>query len=211
MFSAKAWVRIPRRFHRISLAVAGGAAGFLLLGTPRLICQGAQGQKLQQGTDVIKEILAKDGLYTRTTKSGDQYKSVMERKFELTSAKGCQMVVTSDTHIHTEMPSQNRVSDRNSTEFFYPDFSVFNPASVIVSDPQPAQPTWEMKGYLVRITVEIGKPPMKASSRIQQTNEEHDLPPLPGLSVYVKSREQADRLAKAFAQVATACRANSAQ
>ena len=208
MFSAKAWVRIPRSINRLAVTAA---AVCLLLTAPCLIGQGAQGQKLQQGVDQIKEILAKDGLYTRTTKSGDQYKSLMERKFELTSAKGCQMVVTVDTRIHTEMPSQNRVSDRNSTEIFYPDFSVFNPASVIVSDPEPPQPTWEVKGYLVRISVEVGKPPMKASTRIKQTNEDHDSPPLPNLAVYIKTREQADRLAKAFAQVATACHAEGAK
>ncbi len=198
---------MPRHVNRLAVIAA---AGCLLLTAPRLICQAAQGQKLQQGVDQIKEILAKDGLYTRTTKSGEQYKSVMERKFQVASAKGCQVVVTSDIHTHTEMPAQNRVSDRNSTEFFYPDFSVFNPASVIVADPEPPQPTWEMKGYLVRIAVEAGKPPMKASSRVQQTNEQHDLPSLPNLAVYVKTREQADRLAKAFTEVATACRANPA-
>jgi hypothetical protein len=180
-----------------------------LLIAPRLTSQGAQSHNLQQGTDLIKEILAKGGLYTRTTKSGNGYKSVMERKFELTSATGCQMVVTSDIHIHTEMSAQNKVSDRNSTEIYHPDFTVFDPATVIVSDPQPAQPTWETKGYLVRIAVEIGKPPMKASGRTQPTNEEHALPSLPNLAVYVTTREQADRLAKAFAQVATACRANT--
>ncbi|UWZ82419.1 hypothetical protein [Occallatibacter riparius] len=186
------------------------AAGCLVLTAPRLISQGAQGQKLQQGVDQIKQILSKDGLYTRTTKSGDQYKSVMERKFEVTSANGCQMVVTSNIHVHTEMPAQNKVTDRSSAEVYHPDFSAFNPTSVIVEDPQPPQPTWETTGYLVRIAIEAGKPPMKASTRIQQTNEEHDLPPLPTLAVYVKTREQADRLAKAFAQVATACRANPA-
>ena len=209
MLSAKAWVRIPRRFHRISLAAAGCAA-VLLLGAPRLMCQGAQSTKLQQGTDLIKQILAKDGLYTRTTTSPSGYKAVMERKFEVTSASGCQLVVAANVHTHTEMSAQNRVTDRSSTDIFRPDFSALDAASVTVADPQPAQPTWEMKGYLVRIGVEAGKPPIRASSRIQQTNEEHDLPPLPNLAVYVATRDQADRLAKAFAQVATACHANPA-
>ena len=209
MVDTKACVRI--RFARISLLAALAAAGCLLLAAPRLISQAAQNQKLQQATDLIKEILAKDGLYTRSTKSENgQYKSAMERKFEVTAVNGCQLVVSSASHIHTEMPAQNRVSDRKSTEIFHPDFSALDPAGVIVSDPQPPQPTWEMKGYLVRIAVEVGKPPMKASSRIEQTNEEHDLPPLPNLSVYVTSRDQADRLAKAFAQVATACNSTPA-
>jgi hypothetical protein len=211
MVDAKAWVRIPRRFPRISLIAAAAAAGCLLLAAPGLISQAAQNQKLQQATDQIKEILARDGLYTRTTKSPNgQYTSVMERKFELTTVNGCQMVVASNVHTHTEMPAQNRVSDRKTTDIYHPDFSVFDPASVTVSDPQPPQPTWEMKGYLVRIAIQAGGPPMKASTRIEQTSEEHDLPPLPNLSVYIASRDQADRLAKAFAQVATACNSTPA-
>jgi hypothetical protein len=174
------------------------------------MCQGAQNTKLQQGTDVIKQILAKDGLYTRTTTSPSGYKAVMERKFEVTSASGCQLVVAANVHTHTEMSAQNRVTDRSSTDIFRPDFSALDAANVTVADPQPAQPTWEMKGYLVRIGVEAGKAPIKASNRIQPTNEEHDLPPLPNLAVYVTTREQADRLAKAFADVATACHANPA-
>jgi hypothetical protein len=209
MLSAKAWVRIPRRIHQISLAVACGSAGCLLLGAPRLICQ-AQNPKVQQGTDLIKQILAKDGLYTRTTTSPNGYKAVMERKFEVTSASGCQLVVASNVHMHTEMSSQNRVTDRTSVDIYHPDFSGLDAASVKVSDPQPAQSTWEAKGYLVRIGVEAGKPPIRASNRIQQTNEEHDLPPLPNLAVYVTSRDQADRLAKAFVEVATACHASPA-
>jgi hypothetical protein len=210
MFRTKPWICSSRRFRRISLLVAACAAGCLLI-APRLISQSGQNQKLQQATDLIRQILAKDGLYTRTTKSANgQYQSVMERKFELMAANGCQLVVASNLHTHSEMPAQTRVTDRKSTEIFHPDFSVFDPASVLVSDPQPPQPTWEMKGYLVRIAVEAGKPPMKASSRTEQANEEHDLPPLAHLAVYVTSRDQADRLAKAFAQAATACHSTPA-
>ena len=193
---------MPRRFNRVSLLITVSAAGCLVLGAPRV---GSQDAKLQQGIDLIKQILAKDGLYTRTAKSGTQYKSVTERKFEVSEVKGCRLVVASNLHTHTEMPAQNRVSDRNATELFHPDFSGLDPASVVVSDPQPPQPSWEATGYLVRIGVEAGKPPIAASSRNDRTNEENDLPPLPNLAVYVRSKDQADRLAKAFAQVATAC------
>jgi hypothetical protein len=207
MLSGQTWIRMPLGFNRRRLLMAGAAAVCLLLGAPRV---SSQDQKLQQGIDLIKQILAKDGLYTRSTKSGTQYKSVTERKFEVTAVKGCQLVVTSNLHTHTEMPAQNRVSDRKATELFHPDFSGLDPASVIVSDPQPPQPTWQTTGYLVRIGVTSGKPPIAASSWNEQTNEEHDLPPLPNLAVYVTSKDQADRLAKAFAQVATACHSTPA-
>jgi hypothetical protein len=209
MSHEKTWIKTPRRFTPDFLVMAA-AAGCLLLTATRLVSQATPGVKLQPGTDLVKEILAKDGLYTRTTTSGTQYKALTERKFALKEVKGCQLVVVSDTHTHTEMPAQNRVLDRTWTETYYPDFSILDPASVVVSDPPPPQPTWETKGYLVRIGVEIGKPPISASTQNNQTNEAHDLPPLPNLAVYVASRDQADRLAKAFTQVATACHSGPA-
>src|SRR5581483_4239540 len=170
----------------------------------------ASSNTLQQGIDTIRQILAKDGLYSRSTTSArNNYKSLTERKFSLSAADGCKLVVESDSHVHTEEPTQNHVSDRMSTEVLHPDFSVMDTASVYVGDPQPPQPTWEAKGYLVRISVEVGKPMIVASTVDKATNTAHVLPGLPTLAVYVSSREAADRLAAAFKQVATACRANA--
>lgn len=196
---------MPRRYAHSSLALA--AAGCLLLTAPLVTSQGSPDPKLQQGADLIRQILDRDGLYTRTTTSGSQYKAVTERKYSVKEVKGCQIVVASESHSHTEMPAQNRVVDRKWTDTYHPDFAGLDPASVVVGGEQPPQATWEAKGFLVRIGVEAGKPPIKASTQSAQTNEEHDLPPLPNLAVYVTSKEQADRLAKAFTQVATACHA----
>jgi hypothetical protein len=210
MCHAKTWDRTPRRFNRSSFLVAAVATGCLLT-APRLSSQAAQNPKAQQGIDLIKQILAKDGRYTRTTKSGNsQYKSVTERKFAVSAVKGCLVDVVSESHLHTEMSAQNREADRKSTDTFHVDFSALDPSSVVVSDPPPPQPGWETTGYLVRIKAEADKPPIRASTRDQQTNEEHDLPSLPNLALYVTSRDQADRLAKAFAQVATACHSQPA-
>jgi hypothetical protein len=177
----------------------------LLLAAPRII---SQGSSMQASIDVIRQILAKEGVYSRTTTSArNNYKSVTERKFSLSEANGCKLTVQSDTHVHMEEPTQNRVTDRRSLDIFRPDFSAMDASSIYVADPQPPQAAWETKGYLVRISVEIGKPPMVASTVDKATNEARDLPPLPMLAVYVGSRESADKLAKAFTQVAAACHA----
>lgn len=202
MFSVKSPVR-----STLGLVSALAATFCLSVAVPRVASQAAPIDNLQQSIDVIKQILDKEGLYTRTTTSGASYKSQTERKFSLKSANGCQMVVASDAHTHTEMPQQQRVVDRTWTDIYRPDFSNLDSATVIVQDPQPPQSTWETKGFLVRIGVEIGKPPIAASSVNKETNLEKNLPGLPNLAVYVTSREQADRLAKAFTQVATACHA----
>ena len=193
---------------RFSLLAAVIAAAGMLAFAARLVSQTSHADKLQQSVALIKQILEKDGLYTRsTTSKGGDYKSVTERKFSVRSANGCQLVVASDAHTHTEMPAQKRLVDRTWTDFYRPDFSLLDAASVAIQDPQPPQDTWVAKGYLVRIAVESGKAPIPASSVNMQTNKEKDLPGVPNLAVYVTSREQADRLAKAFTQVATACHA----
>jgi hypothetical protein len=196
----------PANKIRLSLGLLVTAGAILSLG-PRLNSQAAPLDKIQRSVDLIRQILDKDGLYTRTTTSGTQYKSVTERKFTLKEAKGCQLIVTSDVHTHTDMPAQHRVVDRKWTDIYRPDFSSLDPASVFESEPQPPQPNWEAKGYLVRIPVEVGKALIPASTVNNETNEEHGLPGLPNLAVYVTTREQADRLAKPFTGVATACHA----
>jgi hypothetical protein len=189
------------------LAPVAAASAFLFF-TPWLFSQAAQADNLQQNIDLIKQILDKGGLYTRTTVSaGGDYKSVTQRKFSVKSAIGCRLIVASDAHMHTDMPVHKRTTDRTWTDYYRPDLSLLDPATVIVQDPQPAQPTWEAKGYLVRIAVETGKTPIAASSVNHETNQEKDLPGAPNLAVYVTSREEADRLAKAFTQAATACHA----
>ncbi|HEY2857199.1 MAG TPA: hypothetical protein VGJ21_02155 [Terracidiphilus sp.] len=161
---------------------------------------------MQANIDVIRQILAKEGMYSRSTTSArNNYKSLTERKYTLSEATGCNLVVQSDSHVHTEEPTRNRVVDKRSTDSFRADFSAMDASSIYVEDPQPPQSTWEAKGYLVRIAVELGKPPMAASTVDKATNSARDLPSLPMLAVYVGSRESADKLAKAFAQVATAC------
>lgn len=171
----------------------------------------AQGQTLRQGIDVIRQSLAKDGLYERiTTSARNNYKSVTQRKFSLTEAIGCKLVVTSEAQIHTEMAERNRVTDRHVIEIYRPDFSTMDPSSATVIAPEPPQGNWETKGYLVRISIEVGKPLMIASSVDPATNSARDMPGVPTLAVYVTNKETADRLAKAFAQVASACRANPA-
>jgi len=171
----------------------------------------AQGQTLQQGIDVIRQSLAKDGLYERTTTTTrGNYASKTERKFTLSEAKGCNLVVTSDSHIHTEMPQRNRVTDRRWSDIYHPDFTIMDPSTATVIAPEPPQANWETKGYLVRISIEVGKPLMVASTVDPATNQARDMPGVPTLAVYVTNKATADRLAKAFAQVATACRATAA-
>jgi hypothetical protein len=195
---------------RARLVVIPAVLCGLALATPRISSQ-ASTNTLQQGIDTIRQILAKDGLYSRSTTSArNNYKSLTEKTFSLSAAAGCKLVVESDSHAHIEEPTQNRVSDRKSTEVFHPDFSVMDSASVYVGDPEPPQPTWEAKGYLVRISVEVGKPLIVASAIDKEHNAARDMPGLPALAVYVSSRAAADRLAAAFKQVATACRASGA-
>jgi hypothetical protein len=171
----------------------------------------AQGQTLQRGIDTIRQSLAKDGLYERlTTSSRGTYKSATQRKFSLSEASGCNLVVVSEAHIHTEMPERNRVTDRHWNDIYRPDFSVMDPASTRVVAPEPPQATWETKGYLVSISIEVGKSLMVASSVDPATNKARDMPPVPTLAVYVTNKETADRLARAFSEVATACRAKTA-
>lgn len=204
-------VRALRGSVQMRWLVPALALGGFALAAPHILSQ-ASGGGLQQSIDTIRQILAADGLYTRTTTSAlNNYKSATERHYSLTGANGCNLTFATDTHIHTEMPAQNRVTDRKSTDIFKPDFSTLDASSVHVGDPQPAQGTWEMKGYLVRIAVQIGKPRIEASSLDRETNEAHELPAVPMLAVYVSSRESADKLAKAFAQVATACHAAPAK
>lgn len=198
-------VSVPMRWLMLAVTLGGFAAG-----VARLSSQAPAGG-LQQGIDTIRQILAEDGRYTRSTTSArNNYKSLTERRFSLADANGCNLTVQSDSHVHVEMPTQNRVTDRKSSETFRPDFSVLDPASVYVADPQPGQASWQMTGYLVRISVEVGKPPIRASSVDKEANGATDLPGVPTLAVYVTSRQSADRLAKAFAQVATACHATPA-
>ena len=186
----------------LSLAAAGAGFGSI---------QAASGQSLQQYADAIRQILTKDGLYQRTTvTTRNDYKSVTERTYSVPKADGCKLTVVSSAHIHTEMTAQNRVSDRKWNDIFQPDFSVMDPGSVTVADPDPSQAQWQVKGYMVRIAVEVGKPPMGASTVDLKTNSAQEMPGLPTLAVYVSSREAADQLAKKFAQMATACRANPA-
>jgi len=169
----------------------------------------AQGQTLQRGIDVIRQSLAKDGVYERTTTTTrGNYKSETRRKFSLSEADGCKLVVVSESHIHTEMPKQNRVTDRRWSDIYHPDFTTMDPATATVIPPEPPQATWETKGYLVRISIETGQPLMIGSTVDPATNQARDMPGVPTLAVYVTSKETADRLAKAFAEVATACRAN---
>jgi hypothetical protein len=202
-------VRTVRHSVRIRLLVLMAAGCGLMLALPPVSSQAAS-TTLQQSIDTIRQILAKDGLYTRSTTSArNNYKSSTERKFSLSEANGCKLTVVSDSHVHMEMPEQNRVTDRRTSEIFQPDFSSLDPASVYVGDQQPPQATWVVKGYLVRIRVENGKLPIAASNVDKDTNESHDLPGVPNLAVYVSSREAADRLAKAFADVATACHASA--
>jgi hypothetical protein len=171
----------------------------------------AQGQTLERGIDVIRQSLAKDGLYERiTTTSRGNYTSRTQRKFSLSEAKGCSLVVVADSHIHAEMPQQNRVTDRRWSDIYHPDFAAMDPASATVIAPEPPQATWETKGYLVRISIEAGRPLMVGSTVDLATNQARDMPGVPTLAVYVTNKETADRLAKAFAQVATACRAGAA-
>jgi hypothetical protein len=195
-----------RRVRYIAMAAASGA---LLLAGP--ICASAQGQTLQQGIDVIRQALAKDGLYERvTTTTRGNYKSSTQRKFSLSEAKGCSLVVVADSHIHTELPQKNRVTDRRWSDIYRPDFTTMDPATATVIAPEPPQANWETKGYLVRISIETGKSLMVSSTLDPATNQARDLPGVPTLAVYVTNKDTADRLAKAFAQVAAACRANPA-
>jgi hypothetical protein len=171
----------------------------------------AQGQTLEQGIAVIRQSLAKDGLYERvTTTARGNYKSLTQRKFTLSEAKGCNLVVVAESHIHAEMPHQNRITDRRWSDIYRPDFTTMDPASATVIAPEPPQANWETKGYLVRISIEAGKPLMVGSTVDSATNQARDMPGVPTLAVYVTNKETADRLAKAFAQVATACRAGAA-
>lgn len=193
-------MKSPGNMRVAALAAVGCG---LLLTAARMV---SQAPSMQASVDVIRQILAKEGVYSRTTTSArNNYKSVTERKFSVSEASGCKIAVQSNTHVHTEEPTQNHVSDRRSIDTVHADFSVMDASSVYVADPQPPQPSWETKGYLVRISVEIGKPPMGASTVDPATNEGRDLPPLPMLAVYVGTRESADKLGKAFGQLATAC------
>lgn len=208
VFSNRVKVRLFCGLPHARLLVLAAAGCGLLLAVPPISSQAAA--TLQPGIDSIRQILARDGLYSRTTTSArNNYKSVTERKYALSEANGCKLTVASESHAHVEMPTQNRVTDRRSTDVFRTDFSQMDPASVYVGDPQPPQATWETKGYLVRIAVELGKPPILASTVDKETNAARDLPGVPMLAVYVSSRESADKLAKAFAQVATACHAGA--
>jgi hypothetical protein len=193
----------------LSLVLALVAGGLALSAAPCLRAQAAPVDKVQESVDVIRQILAKDGLYTRTTTREGTYKSKTERKYYLKSATGCQLIVANEAHVHTEMPAQQRVSDRSWTEILWPDFSVLDPANVVVQDPIPPQPNWETKGYLVRINVETGKAPIKVTAINSDSTQQREMPAMPNLGVYVTSREQADRLAKAFSQTAAACHATA--
>ena len=164
---------------------------------------------IQKLDEVIRQILAKDGMYSRTTwTANNTYKSVNERKFSVSEANGCRLIVVSDVHTHTEFPAQNRVTDHDWSDIFRPDFAHLDVSRITVADPEPRQPQWEAKGYLVRIPVVLGDPQIVASNVDKQTNKAQDLPRVPALTVYVSSREAADRLAKAFGELATACKAN---
>ena len=207
MFSAGMPIQFLRASSKVRL-LAIAVSGAVLAAAVPVGSQAGHIDKLQQSVDLIRQILDKDGLFTRTSTSSDgSYKSVTERKFSVKSANGCQLVVTSDVHTHAQLPGQQSGSDRVWLEVFRPDFSALDPATVVVQDPRPPQPTWETKGYLVRIAVQTGKAPIVVSSVNKETNKEQNLPGVPSLAVYVTSREQADRLAKAFTQAANACHA----
>lgn len=195
------------RKRLIILAAAACALSVAASGICSQAVQASADQSLQQNVEAIRQILAKDGLYQRTTTTERKdYNSVMERKFAVTEADGCKLVVVSSVHSRSEMPTQNRVTDRNWNDIYRPDFSVMDPAGVVVEDPAPPQPQWQVKGYLVRISVEVGKPLIVASTVDKATNAARDMPGLPALAVYVSSREAADLLAKKFSAVAAACR-----
>ncbi len=169
----------------------------------------AQGQRIQQLADSIRLILSRSGLYSRATATpNQQYKSVTERKFLVTEANGCKLVVTSEGLTHTEFPAQNRVNDRRWSEIYRPDFQYLNPGSVEVRNPDVLPGGTEMHGYMVRIGVAIGSPTIVASAVDEATHEARDLPRLPALMVFVTSREEADHLAKDFRELATACQAS---
>jgi hypothetical protein len=209
MLSVKAFILAARTSYPVRLLGIATLATCMLSTAPQMASQATHVQKLQQDIDSVREILAKDGLYVRsTTNTRADYKSATERKFSLSEVDGCRLTVTSDAHSHAEIPAQKRITDRSWTDIYKPDFSVMDPASVVVADPQPPQPSWEVKGYLVRISVEPGKPLMLASSLDKQTKEYHDVPGLPNLAVYVTSRDSADRLARAFKQLAASCHSN---
>jgi hypothetical protein len=199
-------VLVSVRIRPLVLVVAG--CGLMLALPP--MSTGAAGTTPQPSVDMIRDILASDGIYTRsTTSANNQYKSTTERKFSLSEADGCKLTVVSDSHVHAEMPEMKRVTDRRTSETFRPDFSTMDASSVYVGDQQPAQATWVAKGYLVRIAVEIGKPPIPVSSVDNETKQSRELLRVPNLAVYVSSRQSADRLAKAFAELATACHAGA--
>src|SRR5271165_4503916 len=200
-----------RSSRRSGLASPAALAGALLVAASAILSQTthATAPGLQQTVESIRQILAKDGLYERTTTTQRQdYKSVTERKYEVTEVDGCKLVVVSSGHSHADMLAQGRTSDRKWNDIFHPDFSLMDPSTVVVNDPEAPQPQWQVKGYLVRISIEMGKPLMVASTVDLATNTVRDLPGLPAFSVFVSSREAADKLAKDFAQMATACRAN---
>lgn len=208
------FVRTVRTLSRVRVAAPAAAGCALLAG---VFCLGSQGVQaasspnLQQSVEAIRQILAKDGQYLRTTTTARKdYKSLTERKFSVSEADGCKLIVKSDAHVHTELTEQKRVSDREWSDIYRPDFSLMDPSTVTVTDPEPPQEQWQTKGYMVRISVEVDKPLMIASSVDPKSNTARDMPGLPTLAVYVTSRETADRLGKAFAQLATACRANPA-
>ena len=213
-FSLLSFTRTSTRHSssRKRLAVSAAVSCFLLATTTAILSQASHpGPGVQQSVDAIRQILAKDSLYERTTTTQRQdYKSLTERKYQVTETDGCKMVIVVSGHSHAEMPAQNRINDRKWNDIYHPDFSVMDPSTVVVNEPEPPQPQWQVKGYLVRISVEIGKPLMVSSTVDLATNASRILPGLPNLAVYVSSREAADKLAKTFGQLATACQANPA-
>ena len=204
------FVQLSKRVTSQARGSVLSAAVFAIVLAVPAVSSYAANNTLQQGIDTIRQILAKDGRYSRiTTSARKDYKSDTEKTFSVSAADGCKLTVQSESSIHTELPTQNRVIDRQSIDVFRSNFSQLDPATIEVGDPQPPQPTWQMSGYLVRVSVEAGKPFIIASTIDKATNATHDLPGVPTLAVYVSSREAADRLAAAFKQVTTACRAGA--
>jgi hypothetical protein len=169
----------------------------------------APSPRTAQAFTSIKDILARDGEYLRTTQTtNNKYSSKLLRTYVVTATNGCNAVVESEAHVHTEFATQQRVVDRNWIDEFHPNFVDLDPSTVIVQDPLPPQGQSVTKGYLVRIAVEAGKPLIPARAVDKAENEARQTPGVPTLAVYVKTREAADRLAKAFTDAATGCRAN---